>query len=96
MRKAAEQGYAPAQLDLGYLYEQGKGVAMDYVSAYTWYKAASAGGEHRAKAQMKNLSPLMTPEQVKRAQEAAAQLTQSMPAAPGYSESVGNSFLPPH
>jgi TPR repeat protein len=30
-------------MSLGYLYEQGKGVPLDYVAAYTWYSLAAAG-----------------------------------------------------
>jgi TPR repeat protein len=32
--KSALQGYAWAQIDMAYLYEQGKGVPLDYVSAF--------------------------------------------------------------
>ena len=34
VRRAAEQGYARAQLDLGYVYEHGLGEPVYYVSAY--------------------------------------------------------------
>jgi TPR repeat protein len=32
--RAAEHGYAFAETDLGYLYEQGKGVPLYYLAAY--------------------------------------------------------------
>jgi TPR repeat protein len=35
-RKAAEQGYTPAQADLGVLYWNGQGVPQDVVLAYMW------------------------------------------------------------
>ena len=79
MRMAAEQGYAPAQLDLGYLYEQGKGVSLDYSAAYMWYKAAADRGEKTADAQLKKLSGLTDGAQVKQASEAAAKLTETLP-----------------
>jgi TPR repeat protein len=47
-RRAAEQGYPLAETDLGNLYEQGKGVSPDYVTAYIWYSLGAADGDHRA------------------------------------------------
>jgi TPR repeat protein len=79
VRMAAKQGYAPAQLDLGYLYEQGRGVALDYSAAYMWYKAAADRGAKAADAQLKKLSGLLTRAQVKQASEAAAKLTGTLP-----------------
>ena len=41
-RKAADQGYAPAQIDLvAASYEQGKGVPKDGQQALNWYRKAS-------------------------------------------------------
>ena len=40
-RKAAEQGYAIAQKNLGNMYENGLGVTQDYVQAYKWYSLAA-------------------------------------------------------
>ena len=37
-RKAAEQGYAEAQFNLGVMYETGEGVAQDYAEALKWYR----------------------------------------------------------
>jgi TPR repeat protein len=79
VRRAAEQGYARAQTDLAFLYEHGKGVPLDYVSAYTWYKLALAGGDERAGARMKELSRVMTSEQVHEAKARASQIPQSRP-----------------
>ena len=43
-RKAAEQGYADAQLSLGFMYVNGKGVPQDGAEAVRWIgKAASQG-----------------------------------------------------
>jgi TPR repeat protein len=37
-RKAAEQGYSPAQLKLGVLYDKGLGVRQDCAAAVSWYR----------------------------------------------------------
>ena len=42
-RKAAEQGYAVAQYNLGRLYDDGRGVPQDYAEAYFWLDLAAAG-----------------------------------------------------
>jgi TPR repeat protein len=49
---------------LAYLYEQGRGLPLDYVAAYAWYSRAiiagdSSGAEHR-----KQLSQLLTHKQI--------------------------------
>ncbi len=43
-RKAAEQGYAPAQNSLGVLYVNGFGVAKDYYEAVKWYRKSAEQG----------------------------------------------------
>ena len=40
-RKAAEQGHARAQVNLGTSYGQGKGVAQDDAEAVKWYRKAA-------------------------------------------------------
>ncbi len=46
-RKAAEQGHAEAQQNLGVMYANGQGVAEDYGEAMKWYlKAAEQGDAH--------------------------------------------------
>lgn len=46
-RKAAEQNYHPACVDLGFAYKTGRGVASDFAEAKKWYKkAAEAGSVH--------------------------------------------------
>ena len=47
--KAAEQGNAEAQVNLGFAYEQGQGVKQDYGKAVGWY--AKAAGQERVEAQ---------------------------------------------
>ncbi len=43
-RKAAEQGYADGQNDLGYMYRKGLGVTQDYAEAVKWYRKAAEQG----------------------------------------------------
>lgn len=44
-RKAAEQGHATAQCNLGYMYDDGLGVAKDYSEAARWYRKAAEQGD---------------------------------------------------
>jgi TPR repeat protein len=44
MRKAAEQNYALAQFDLGYMYENGRGVPNDDQQAVVWLRKAADQG----------------------------------------------------
>ena len=47
-RKAAEQGYAYAQYNLGYMYRNGYGVTKDYGEAVRWYRKAAEQGDATA------------------------------------------------
>ena len=40
-RKAADQGFAGAQYQIGLLYEKGRGVQQDIAQARTWYQKAA-------------------------------------------------------
>ena len=44
-RRAADQGLAIAQYNLGILYDNGHGVARDYREAAKWYRLAAAQGD---------------------------------------------------
>ena len=44
----AEQGDATAQINLGVMYEDGKGVSQDYEIAVKWYRLAAEQGDVRA------------------------------------------------
>jgi len=54
-RKAAEQGYARAQNNLGNLYYNGEGVAKDEVEAVKWFRKAAEQGHADAKERLKKL-----------------------------------------
>ena len=43
-RLAADQGYAYAQSNLGFMYHNGQGVPQDYVQASKWYRLAADQG----------------------------------------------------
>ncbi|MEW6313466.1 MAG: tetratricopeptide repeat protein [Pseudomonadota bacterium] len=47
-RKAAEQGHAGAQSNLGIMYAHGQGVPQDHAEAVKWYREAAAHGEANA------------------------------------------------
>jgi len=48
-RKAAEQGHAEAQYNLGICYEDGDGVEWSYTEAIKWYSKAADQGHEEAK-----------------------------------------------
>ena len=54
-RKAAEQGYASAQYNLGVCYYNGKGVEQDYEEVVKWYRKAAEQGHPRAQYHLKKL-----------------------------------------
>jgi hypothetical protein len=47
-RTAADQGDAAAEVDVGWLYENGWGVVQDYREAMTWYRKAAGQGNATA------------------------------------------------
>jgi Sel1 repeat len=54
-RKAADQGNALAQNNLGWMYENGRGMARDDAQAAAWYRKAADQGHEDAKAALKRL-----------------------------------------
>jgi TPR repeat protein len=75
LRKAAEQGYAPAQNNLGNLYAEGRGVPQDYVQAHVWANLAASrsnGPEHEIAINNRDVvAEKMTPAQIAEAQKLA-------------------------
>ena len=76
-RLAAEQGYAPAQNNLGVMYEKGEGVPENDVKAYVWYSVAAAQGDFAARGNRDIVSERLTPDQRARGQEIAAKCFES-------------------
>ena len=70
-RKAADQGDASAQFNLGVGYRTGQGVLEDYAEAYKWFLLAAMNGHKNAQIGKKNLRQNMTPSQVEEAQRRA-------------------------
>ncbi len=48
MKNAAEEGFAPAQYNLGDAYAEGQGISQDYEKAIEWVKKAAKQGHQRA------------------------------------------------
>ena len=48
IRKAADQGDAAAQYNLGVMYDNGQGVPQDYAEAVRWYRKAADQGDASA------------------------------------------------
>jgi TPR repeat protein len=55
LRTLAAQGDAAAQVFLGLLYEEGRGVPQDYVQARQWYQKAAAQGDAMAQIRLDRL-----------------------------------------
>ena len=70
-RKAADQGYADAQFNLGFMYKEGLGVQQDYVQAHMWFSLAATTGDRGAAESRDNVANLMTPPQIAEAQKLA-------------------------
>lgn len=63
-RRAAEQGYAKAQFELGVSYAEGQGLKQDNVRAFMWLSLAAAQGHENATLVRVKLKRRMTPEQI--------------------------------
>ena len=70
-RRAAAQGDARAQANLGVMYAEGHGVPRNYIEAYMWYSLAAAQSNDVAVQDLNRLEKLMTPAQIAAAQERA-------------------------
>jgi TPR repeat protein len=79
-QKAAEQGLANAQGNLGFMYANGQGVPQDCVQAHKWWNLAAARfdasqNEDREKAvkSRDQIATKMTPAQIAKAQRLATE-----------------------
>ena len=70
-RLLAEQGHAQAQVNLGIMSSQGRGVPKDSVQAYVWYTLAAAQGDDLAEKFKNHLAKSMTLEQLAESQRLA-------------------------
>ena len=69
--KAAEQGNAPAQYNLGVMYGKGEGVLQDNVYAHMWFNIASSNGNEISRDNRDIVAERMTPDQLAEAQRLA-------------------------
>jgi hypothetical protein len=72
-RRAAEQGYASAQFNLGVMYAAGQGVRKDLVMAYILESLAAAQGVEQARTGRDISLKLLSREQVTEGQRLASE-----------------------
>ena len=58
LRKAAEQGHAQAQFNLGVCYALGNGVPQSYTEAVKWFRKAAEQGQAEAIDVLKSLGEI--------------------------------------
>ena len=75
LRKVAEQGLAEAQVSLGTMYYEGRGVPKDNVQAHMWANLAATQGNKNAIKGRDFLEKSMTPAQLAEAQRLAREWT---------------------
>jgi TPR repeat protein len=68
-RPLAQGGNARAQSLLGAMYRRGQGVAKNSARAFMWLSLASSRGDLAAKAELHEMSPSMTAEELSQARE---------------------------
>ena len=68
-RLAAAKGVALAQFNLGAMYDNGHGVAQDYVRAHMWYNISASNGVDAKNRDL--IAKEMTPAQLEEAQKLA-------------------------
>jgi hypothetical protein len=70
-RRAADQGLAIAQFNLGFGYASGQGVPQDDVMAHKWFSLSAAQGNQDAARNRDTIEQIMSPEQIAEAQRLA-------------------------
>jgi len=69
--KAAEQGHAESQYNLGMMYFDGQGTPQDYVRAHMWFNLAAVWGVKEAVGSRDRTAKMMTPQQISEAERMA-------------------------
>ncbi len=67
-KRAAEQGHASAQFNLGEMYFKGQGVTQDYTRAYMWWEIAASHGDEKAMKKSEKNQELLTPSHLEKVQ----------------------------
>ncbi len=70
-RPLAEKGNPKAQGVLGAMYRKGQGVARNSAQAFMWFSLAAKRGEARASADLREVTQVMTPQELSQAREMA-------------------------
>jgi TPR repeat protein len=70
-RPLAERGNAKAQNVLGVMFRKGEGVPKNPARAHMWFSFAAARGDAKAKAELREVSRTMTPQEIDQAQQMA-------------------------
>jgi TPR repeat protein len=70
-RPLAEQGHAKAQNVLGVMFRKGEGVPKNAARAHMWFSFAAARGDTKAKAELREVSRTMTPQEISQAEAMA-------------------------
>ena len=83
-RLAADQGFAKAQHNLGFLYLNGLGVLQDYTIAHMWFNIGSANGQEKSTTSRDLLAKKMTPQIIETAQAMARKCMSSSYTKCGY------------
>jgi TPR repeat protein len=76
-RKAADQGHASAQFNLGLMYANGEGVPENNIRAYVWWSMSKTQGIALAAKNIDILKPMLTPKQLAAGQALAAKCYES-------------------
>ena len=76
-RKAADQGHADAQSNLGFMYATGEGVPEKNIRAYVWWSMAETQCNAGAAGNIDILKPTMTKQQIAQAQALATKCYES-------------------
>ena len=71
-RKAADQGNADAQYNLGNKYANGQGVPQDYVQAHKWFNLSATSGDADAVKNRDLVASKLSPAQIAEAQRLAS------------------------
>ena len=79
-RRAAEQGYADAQFNLGVMCHTGDALPKDYVAAYAWYSLAAFDGDEIGAESRDEVAKQMTPEQIAEANKLFNELLKKIEA----------------
>ena len=69
--RAADHGVVAAQIVVGAMYADGRGVPQDYVRAHMWFNLAAARGNEDTRKHRDSVSEWMTRPQIAEAQRAA-------------------------